>query len=248
MSIFLLVIGNKGKPIMKKSIGKFIAISAMAAQACLADGSNQFIHMTVEGTFASDSGGKELVDIRFNPYRGLLKLGSNGVDKDSICARIKAYDTDSMWIGTSKVLMFDTFYKDVHFIDTANAKYVKYFEVELMRKADAPLDTFEITLAVNQMLRDFDEGKKVDLNAIAELEKETNIDDKDRDRLSKLRKSIKAKKTAAQKAKETKAKIDNALLDLDNPENRRFLRNNGYKISVSDEGKYVATKTKGDNK
>ena len=229
---------------MKKSIGKFIAISAMAAQACLADGSNQLIQMTVEGTFASDSGGKELVDIKFNPYRGLLKLGSNGVDKDSICARIKAYDTDSMWIGTSKVLMFDTFYKDAHFIDTANAKYVKYFEVELMRKADAPMDTFEITLKVNQLVRDFDEGKKVSLDAIAKLEKESNITEEDKNRLSKLRTKIIAKKTAAQRAKETKAKIDNALKDLDNPENRRFLRDHGYKISVSEEGNFIATKIK----
>ena len=229
---------------MKKSIGKFIAISAMAAQACLADGSNQLIHMTVEGTFASDSEGKELVDIRFNPYRGLLKLGSNGVNKDSICARIKAYDTDSMWIGTSKVLMFDTFYKDISFIDSANAKYVKYFEVELMRKADAPLDTFEITLKVNQMLRDFDEGKNVSLDAIAALEKESNIDDKDRDKLSKLRTKIKGKKTAAQRAKETKAKIDNALLDLDNPDNRDFLEKHGYKISITEDGEFVATKIK----
>ena len=229
---------------MKKSIGKFIAISAMAAQACLADGSNQLIQMTVEGTFASDSGGKELVDIKFNPYRGLLKLGSNGVDKDSICARIKAYDTDSMWIGTSKVLMFDTFYKDAHFIDTANAKYVKYFEVELMRKADAPMDTFEITLKVNQLVRDFDEGKKVKLDAIAKLEKESNITEEDKNRLSKLRTKIIAKWKAAQKAKELQKKIDNALLDLDNPENRRFLEEHGYKISVSDEGKYIATKVK----
>ena len=125
----------------------------------------------------------------------------------------------------------------------------------LSSENDSPKDkpegksTSEITLAVNQMLRDFDEGKKVDLNAIAELEKETNIDDKDKDRLSKLRKSIKAKKTAAQKAKETKAKIDNALLDLDNPENRRFLKQQGYDITIED-GKWVnkGKKTKGGKK
>ena len=109
--------------------------------------------------------------------------------------------------------------------------------------------TSEITLAVNQMLRDFDEGKEVDLNAIAELEKETNIDDKDKDRLSKLRTKIKDKKTAAQRAKETKAKIDNALKDLDDPDNRRFLKQHGYDITIED-GKWVnkGKKTKGGKK
>ena len=104
--------------------------------------------------------------------------------------------------------------------------------------------TSEITLAVNQLVRDFDEGKDVSLDAIAKLEKESNIDDKDKDKLSKLRTKIKDKKTAAQRAKETKAKIDNALKDLDNPENRRFLRDHGYKISVSEEGNFIATKIK----
>ena len=103
--------------------------------------------------------------------------------------------------------------------------------------------TSEITSEVNQLVRDFDEGKKVSLDAIAELEKESNISEDDKNRLSKLRKKIIDKKTAAQRAKETKAKIDNALKDLDSTENQRFLRKQGYTITYKD-GKLVAYKEK----
>ena len=99
----------------------------------------------------------------------------------------------------------------------------------------------EITSDVNQMLRDFDEGKKVKLDAIAKLEKESNITEEDKNRLSKLRTKIIAKKTAAQRAKETKAKIDNALKNLDDAENQRFLRKQGYTITYKD-GELVAYK------
>ena len=79
----------------------------------------------------------EQLDVKYNPYRGLVKISTEGInyaDIEDLYAVIHVYDSDSMWIGTSGQLDLDHSYRNQDFLDSSEVKFAKFIHVTLKYK------------------------------------------------------------------------------------------------------------------
>ena len=80
----------------------------------------------------------ESLDVKYNPYRGLVKISTEGMysaaEISDLYAVINVYDSDSMWIGKSEQLDLDYFFKNQDFLDSSEIEFAKFIRVTLQFK------------------------------------------------------------------------------------------------------------------
>lgn len=93
-------------------------------------------------------------------------------------------------------------------------------------------DSASISRSVSSLQRKFNEGSNITDQEILSLELEPNITEQDKDKLSKLRLSIRARN----KSSDLQSQISRATRNLGDHNSRRLLKNNGYEVQRSGSG------------